>query len=67
MELGAIRELVGGVAVLATLLYLARQVRQTTATARLAASSAVSTPCRHFRTPIPVAHQRRDGVKHSVR
>ncbi len=41
MELGAIGELVGGVAVLATLIYLALQVRQTAASGRLAATSAI--------------------------
>ena len=35
MELGAIGELVGGVAVLATLVYLAIQIRQNTASNRL--------------------------------
>ena len=42
MELGAIGELVGGVAVIATLVYLALQVRHSAATGRVAASSAMS-------------------------
>ncbi len=41
MELGAIGELVGGVAVLITLIYLALQVRHTAESGRVAATSAV--------------------------
>ena len=42
MELGAIGELVGGVAVIATLVYLAMQVRHSAATGRVTASSSMS-------------------------
>ena len=42
MELGAIGELVGGAAVLVTLVYLAIQARYTVASGRIQASSAVT-------------------------
>ncbi len=42
VELGAIGELVGGVAVIATLLYLALQVRQNTLETRVASSQALT-------------------------
>ncbi len=42
MELGAIGEAIGGFAVIATLVYLALQVRHSAATGRVAASAAMS-------------------------
>ena len=42
MELGAIGELVGGAAVIATLVYLGLQVRHSAATGRVTASSSMS-------------------------
>ena len=42
MELGAVGELVGGVAVIATLIYLGLQVRHSAATGRVTASAAMS-------------------------
>ena len=46
MELGAIGELVGGVAVVATLLYLALQVRQSNKTARSESMRAIAAEAR---------------------
>ena len=52
MELGAIGELVGGVAVLVTLVYLALQVRQNTSQVRLSTANAMIANLQNAMSPV---------------